>query len=241
LQSQQKEHNPIWSCNRAGNKPPLFFVHPWIGGAEVYYLFSQYLNKNQPFYAFEPYNLFSKKAFLTSMKSLAAHYVQQIMEIVPNGSFCLGGWSSGGIIAYEMAQQLMEKTKQAPNLYLIDTSLEDPWYKTAEPDIITEIKSVLEKEGHYEKLPENYRRRLEEVALSDMKMGRDYLAKPYHGNVVLFKANILMPGKTSMGAKNGLEKFVEHLHVEYFNADHLSIVSDQQNIKRIADYICIHN
>lgn len=234
---QQKEHNPIWSCNRAGSKPPLFFIHPWIGGAEVYYQFAQYLDKNQPFYAFEPYNLFSNRDFLTSMEALATHYVQQVLEIAPDGHFSLGGWSSGGVVAYEMAQQLLTKNKPAPNLYLIDSTIEDLWSETSEPDIIMLIKSLLEKEGHYERLPESYRSRLEKVALSDLKMTRNYYAKPYGGKAVLFKANIPMSGKNNLSEKNGLEKFIAHLHVEYFNANHVNIIHDQQNIKRIADYI----
>ena len=38
---------------------------------------------------------------------LATYYNKALRAIQPQGPYILGGWSMGGIIAFEMAQQLM--------------------------------------------------------------------------------------------------------------------------------------
>ncbi len=52
---------------------------------------------------------------------MAAHYIQQIQTIQPREPYLIGGYSSGGIIAYEMARQLAMQGKEVALLVLFDT------------------------------------------------------------------------------------------------------------------------
>jgi thioesterase domain-containing protein len=52
---------------------------------------------------------------------LAAHYVSWVREVQPEGPYRLGGWSSGGTLAYEMARQLIAAGAHVEFLALIDT------------------------------------------------------------------------------------------------------------------------
>ena len=51
---------------------------------------------------------------------MAAYYIDAIRTVRPDGPYLLGGWSMGGVIAYEMARQLEERGQQVSLLALMD-------------------------------------------------------------------------------------------------------------------------
>ena len=55
---------------------------------------------------------------------MAEEYVAAIREVQPQGPYLLGGWSAGGLIALEMAQQLLGQGESIRMLALLDTSPE---------------------------------------------------------------------------------------------------------------------
>jgi Thioesterase domains of type I polyketide synthases or non-ribosomal peptide synthetases len=57
---------------------------------------------------------------------MAATYIEEIRTIQPSGPYLLGGVSSGGLIAFEMAQQLVSQGQEVASLALIDTYAEEP-------------------------------------------------------------------------------------------------------------------
>ena len=52
---------------------------------------------------------------------MAALYIQEIRRFQPEGPYSLGGWSLGGVIAFEMAHQLTGLGQQVALLALIDS------------------------------------------------------------------------------------------------------------------------
>ena len=58
------------------------------------------------------------------VRELAAHYVQLISAEQRNGPYFLGGYSYGGLLAYEMASLLTEQNKRVECVAMIDTF---PW------------------------------------------------------------------------------------------------------------------
>lgn len=52
---------------------------------------------------------------------MAAHYIKEMRELQPNGPYFIGGRSLGGMVAFEMAQQLRERGEQVGLLALLDT------------------------------------------------------------------------------------------------------------------------
>ena len=59
-----------------------------------------------------------------TVRELATHYVQLIMNKQPHGPYFLGGYSYGGIVAYEMASLLTERNQSVEFVAMIDTF---PW------------------------------------------------------------------------------------------------------------------
>jgi len=55
------------------------------------------------------------------VEEIAASYVEKVKALQPEGPYYLGGWSIGGIIAFEMAKQLEEQGHQIGGIWLFDT------------------------------------------------------------------------------------------------------------------------
>jgi amino acid adenylation domain-containing protein len=121
-----------------GSWPPFFCVHA-VGGQVISYAeLSQELGLEQPFYGLQspPANYFPESDI--SIEQMATLYNQQIRSVQPVGPYLLSGWSMGGLVAWEMAQQLMKEGETISLLALIDT-VPPPKYLESEdrPDEIS--------------------------------------------------------------------------------------------------------
>jgi thioesterase domain-containing protein len=54
---------------------------------------------------------------------MAAHHIAEIRKVQPVGPYRIGGYCFGGIVAFEMAQQLTDAGEQIERLVLVDSSL----------------------------------------------------------------------------------------------------------------------
>ena len=103
-----------------GSKPPLVFVHPAGGGVFSYLSLVQYLENDQPLYALQAAGLDEGGSSTQTVEAMAADYVAEIREKL-SGPYYLGGWSMGGVIAFEMARQLEAAGEVVALLTLIDS------------------------------------------------------------------------------------------------------------------------
>jgi amino acid adenylation domain-containing protein len=105
-----------------GSSAPFFCVHA-VGGQVISYgELSQELGLEQPFYGLQspPAGFFPEPAI--SIEQMAALYNREIRSVQPVGPYLLGGWSMGGLVAWEMAQQLAKEGETIGLLALIDTT-----------------------------------------------------------------------------------------------------------------------
>ncbi|PQE06757.1 polyketide synthase protein [Rutstroemia sp. NJR-2017a BBW] len=65
-----------------------------------------------------------------SLEDMVSVYLKEIRRRQPHGPYYFGGWSAGGILAYEAAQQLAKASEETASLILIDSpnpvGLENP-------------------------------------------------------------------------------------------------------------------
>ncbi len=119
------EKNYIWSplvpLQPQGAKTPFFCIHPVFGVVLPYYELTSYLGKNQPFYALQPYGLDGSQPPLNSIAGMATYYIKALRQVQPKGAYQLGGWSFGGLVAFEMAQQLHQAGEKVSLLAILDT------------------------------------------------------------------------------------------------------------------------
>ncbi|XGV94366.1 MAG: condensation domain-containing protein (plasmid) [Leptolyngbya sp. BL-A-14] len=109
---------------QAGNsfKPPLFCIHGGGFNVLIYRQLAMNLNPDQPVYGLQARGLDGGITKVGDrIEDLAADYVQQIMTVQPQGPYFLAGLSNGGIIALEMAQQLLARGEETAFLAMFDT------------------------------------------------------------------------------------------------------------------------
>ncbi|KAL4867611.1 hypothetical protein BDV12DRAFT_198031 [Aspergillus spectabilis] len=71
-----------------------------------------------------------------AVEEMAGSYVAEIKRRQPNGPYMVGGYSFGGIVAFEAARQLLEAGDEVTQLVLIDVAC--PTFSTCPPDNLLE-------------------------------------------------------------------------------------------------------
>ncbi|MCC6488136.1 MAG: SDR family NAD(P)-dependent oxidoreductase [Candidatus Hydrogenedentes bacterium] len=104
-----------------GDKSPFFCVAPAGGIAYTYFNLPQYIGEDTPFYALQDPSLNPIQEPYETLQELAAEHVAAIRAIQPEGPYYIGGWSFGGAVAFEMAQQLTRAGHTVGLLAIIDT------------------------------------------------------------------------------------------------------------------------
>lgn len=61
------------------------------------------------------------EAFTIGVAAVTQIYMAEIQRRQPSGPYLLGGWSAGGVLAYEMTRQLIQKGEIVEKLLLIDS------------------------------------------------------------------------------------------------------------------------
>lgn len=120
-----------------GSKFPFFCVHPAGGHVWSYATLAQSLPHDRPFYAFEAEELTTKARPAQRVEELATRYLRSLRSIQPQGPYVLGGWSLGGLVAYEMANQLMQKGQSVSLLALFECT--PPSKRADKPQTASEV------------------------------------------------------------------------------------------------------
>ncbi len=79
------------------------------------------MGEGRPFYGLQPPGADDMDRLLYSVEELATHYVTELRKVQPRGPYCLGGYSGGGIAAFEMARQLTADGEEVSFLGFIDS------------------------------------------------------------------------------------------------------------------------
>jgi len=104
-----------------GHQSPLFLIHAVGGNVLSYRNVAAALGTKRPIYGLQARGLDGQQAPLTSIEEMATNYLEEIRVIQPDGPYCLAGHSCGGVIAFEMAQQLRRQGEKVAVLALFDT------------------------------------------------------------------------------------------------------------------------
>ena len=118
----QVSFSSIVPLQTQGNRQPFFCIHPAGGHVFYYHNLSRYLGNNQPFYGIQAQGFNEGEKIFTNVEDMAEFYVKNLLEFQPDGPYQIGGWSFGGVVAFEMAQQLLQQGQEVSLLALLD-----PW------------------------------------------------------------------------------------------------------------------
>ncbi|MBF8150479.1 amino acid adenylation domain-containing protein [Winogradskyella sp. F6397] len=104
-----------------GHKMPIFIVHGANHNVLVFKNLSELLGDKHPVYALQAKGLSGDIEPHDSVEAMASHYISEIKSVNPDGPYALGGFSFGGIVAFEMAKQLRAEGKEVKNVALFDS------------------------------------------------------------------------------------------------------------------------
>ncbi len=98
---------------------PVFWIHGAIGGVELYQRIAQ--NCQRPLYGIQSRGWMADRSPLPGIYAMAAYYVHIIQTVQPEGPYDLGGYSLGGMLAYEVTRQLQELGQTVNTIVMLDS------------------------------------------------------------------------------------------------------------------------
>lgn len=120
LREKAKDAPLLAPLNIRGRKPPLFFLHGDFNGGGFYTTrLAPKLGPDQPFYIVHPFGVHGGSIPRT-VESMAAQYIAEIRRTAPHGPYRIGGYCTGGLIAFEVARVLEASGERIDRLILVD-------------------------------------------------------------------------------------------------------------------------
>jgi thioesterase domain-containing protein/acyl carrier protein len=123
---RQDMGNTLWSTlitiQSGGDMQPLFCVPGAGGNGLAIARIASHLGESQPVFMFQvPLDEEDDdEAPYSTIEEMAANYVEALLAHKPEGPYLLAGYSAGGLVAFEVAQQLQRQGQQVDLLAIID-------------------------------------------------------------------------------------------------------------------------
>ena len=110
---------------RAGRGRPVFMLHSITGSVMECLTLAGMLQSERPVYGVQARGLDGEEEPQRSVEEMARVYIQQMRAVQPRGPYALVGYSFGGLVAYEIAQQLVAQGEEIELLCLLDTYVDE--------------------------------------------------------------------------------------------------------------------
>ena len=227
----QTEYSSLVAIQPIGHAPPFYCAAGMGGNPLNLRALALHMGIDQPFYALQPQGLNGMSELHRTVPEMAAHYIAEIRRKQPHGPYYLGGYSGGGVIAFEMANQILAQGERIGALVFLDS----PAPGVAPPSIAGKLGKHME--GYREKgarylveaassvvkrrldavlivarkplrrlFPYHYR--LENIADTWNEACAAYRPAPYDGDAMLFRASKGLVLGFDIGPFNGWERLV---------------------------------
>lgn len=222
-----------------GQRIPIFCVH----GDEANNFLPKYLGTDQPFYAISHQGEDGKPIRLTTVEDMAEQFIKEIRMVQPHGPYQLSGYSFGGIIAYEIAQQLRKAGEDVPVLVFFDTydpkeylavaRREAPLHLPLKAGVVRRMAKFFFDRGY--DLPVKLRHTY--IIDTYNRAITDYEVIPYSGHIILLRTTD-STGPTDMGwaglARGGVDvRTVPGNHFNMVKEPHVAVLAGE--LKRAVD------
>lgn len=244
---QRPGFNPLVPI-QLGKSLPFFCVHGAGGNVLNFRDIATRLGADQTFYGVQAAGV-DGGAALDTIEEMAALYLPAITANQPKGPYMIGGYSTGGVVAYEIAQQLVAAGQNVALLVLLDSfaahvkpqttslKLHLEYFKHRGPAYLSDrVKARLQRQvdslsdslkarfyrSQNQPIPFELRETYLSRALGDAALR--YRPKPYAGSVVLYRATDVDPQFQHTGEKLGWETLVPHAEIVRVPGNHDSLV-----------------
>jgi acyl transferase domain-containing protein/thioesterase domain-containing protein/acyl carrier protein len=106
-----------------GPRTPFFLVAGMFGNVLNLRHLAHLLGSDRPFYGLQARGLYGDAEPHRDLTEAARDYIAEMRLVQPHGPYMVGGFSGGGITAYEIAQQLTAGGEEVAALVMLDTPL----------------------------------------------------------------------------------------------------------------------
>jgi acyl-CoA synthetase (AMP-forming)/AMP-acid ligase II/thioesterase domain-containing protein/acyl carrier protein len=176
---------------RGGVHTPFF-----AGGSNPLYRdLAEHLGPDQPFFSLDVYTLQEERlrrglAPLARLEDIAAYFVDRLRALQSSGPYLIGGACEGGVVAFEVAQQLA-RAGQEIGLLLIWETLAPRYYRNrALWRVVQQIRTLIQTGAIFRlgRMQLGELARHERVEYSIFRSVGRYEPQPYPGRVILIRA-----------------------------------------------------
>ena len=115
----ESTRSSLVALNKQGSRRPFFWVHGEASDAHL----PRYLGLDQPVYGLRHQSEDGQPALYTTVEDIAAHYLEEIRSVQPQGPYLLGGNCFGGLVTLEMAKRLRAEGERTDLVVLLNTVL----------------------------------------------------------------------------------------------------------------------
>ena len=120
-QKEPRPWSPVVPIQPKGKQLPLYVISGVGGNVIKFHSLAFYLGEEQPVFGLLPRGLDGREPFISRLEDLATYYVEAIRSVQARGPYRLAGYSFGGIVAFEVARQIVEQGESVDLLVLFDT------------------------------------------------------------------------------------------------------------------------
>jgi amino acid adenylation domain-containing protein len=214
------QSSPLILLERGGQRTPFFFVHPVGGTILQYRALARGLGVQRPFYALQSPALEGNPLSADiSIEALARSYLDAVRTAVPKGPYLLGGWSFGGLVAFEMAQALRHTGEEVALLALLDSHAQNDPH--ADADGLATLAAW--ELGDGQSWPQQHFAKVERIVYAHLGAARRWAPKPYDGRAILFAAH---QRGVVRDTTLGWGPLLPRLSVIEIEADHFSLLRE---------------
>lgn len=210
------------------NKVNLFIFHPITGLAFPYLKLKELITGYNIYAISNPF--FGQSKGFMSIKDMASYYTKILLETQSYNGFYLAGWSFGGTIALEVANQLIQQGYKVSDLIMIDTfNFHHTIDKANQISLEAELNNEMEWLENEQKVkldtPEGII--FKDEITTNIKLLYNYIPRTLAKNLTLIKAAISEPikypasvdrynGWSSIFQENITRYIIEGKHDELF-------------------------
>ena len=227
---------------------PFFCVHGSGGNVLNFRDLSQAMGRSQPFYGLQSRGIDGVSRPHQSIEEMANAYLGEIRELQPEGPYMLGGYSGGGLVAFEMAHQLTAAGETVALIVMFDTF--PPQIPDRDLTVAKRLRRLRDERMGY--LRQAVTRRLDvrhdaallakaeaiaaqggtvpvemrdmHVQLSFVRAAEKYVLRPWPGHVVLMRAEEGGYEASLLGVTYGWDELVGEFELVQVPGNHDTLV-----------------
>jgi thioesterase domain-containing protein/acyl carrier protein len=125
LEPSRLLHLVRMDSGRDGRRTPFFLCAGMFGNILNLRHLAVQVGADRPVYGLQARGIYGGQEPHETFEEMARDYLAEIRTVQPRGPYLLGGFSGGGLVAYEMAQQLRAEGDEAALVVMLDTPYPD--------------------------------------------------------------------------------------------------------------------